>query len=99
MLIKAVQKARKTSKMYPGIFHTDHGVEYANFKFKKFLEKNKIIQSMSPKGNSLANRPSEYFFSILKRGFNYPFPSSTGNVESLIKTLNDYKYWYHNNRV
>ncbi|TCG10303.1 IS3 family transposase, partial [Mycoplasma marinum] len=98
-IINAVKKARRNSRKYPEIFHTDHGVEYANYKFKKFLERNNIIQSMSPKGNSLANRPAEYFFSILKREFIYPFPTSTKNAESLIKTLKDYKYWYHNIRV
>ena len=54
---------------------------------------------MSPKGNSLANRPAEYFFSILKREFIYPFKNEITETHDLIKVLKDYKSWYHNYRV
>ena len=98
-IIAALIKARKNSNKYPEIFHTDHGIEYANHKLKNFLNSNNIIQSMSPKGNSLANRPSEYFFSILKREFIYPFKKTITSTEILINTINDYLNWYHNYRV
>ena len=60
--IDLFKKAMKKWKIKPKYVHTDHGVEYANFAFKTFLEKNGIIQSMSAKGKSLENRGSEYFF-------------------------------------
>ena len=52
----------RNEKLNQKYVHTDHGVEYANFAFKTFLEKNGIIQSMSAKGKSLENRGSKYFF-------------------------------------
>ena len=60
--IDLFKKAMKKWKIKPKYVYTDHGVEYANFAFKTFLEENGIIQSMSAKGKSLENRGSEYFF-------------------------------------
>ena len=54
---------------------------------------------MSPKGNSLANRPAEYFFSILKREYIYPYKESINSKKNLIKVINDYKNWYHYGRI
>jgi transposase InsO family protein len=59
--IKLLKVALNKSIRTPDYFHTDHGVEYANQYVTNFLTENNIEQSMSPKGNSLANRPSEFF--------------------------------------
>ncbi|WP_322961940.1 DDE-type integrase/transposase/recombinase [Mycoplasmopsis cynos] len=67
--IKLLDKCLTDYKIKPKYFHTDHGVEYANYNFLNFLNKNGIQQSMSPKGNSLRNRPSEFLFSIFQREF------------------------------
>lgn len=48
------------------MIHSDHGVQYTSKDFKNLLIENNIIQSMSRVGNSLDNRPIEYWFSIIK---------------------------------
>lgn len=48
------------------IFHSDQGIQYASNQFKKLLNKNGIIQSMSRKGNCYDNAVAESFFHTLK---------------------------------
>ncbi len=48
------------------IFHSDRGSQYASINFRKSLENNKIIQSMSGKGNCYDNAVAESFFHTLK---------------------------------
>lgn len=48
------------------IFHSDRGVQYACGAFVKLLEKNKITQSMSRKGNCWDNAVAESFFKTIK---------------------------------
>jgi len=48
------------------IFHSDRGSQYASHEFRKVLKQNKMIQSMSRKGNCWDNACAESFFSTLK---------------------------------
>ena len=48
------------------IFHSDRGSQYASHDFRKLLEKNKFIQSMSRKGDCWDNACAESFFKTLK---------------------------------
>lgn len=48
------------------IFHSDRGVQYACKKFRQKIEKFKIRQSMSGKGNCYDNAITESFFHTLK---------------------------------
>ena len=48
------------------IFHSDRGVQYACNKFRALLNKNKVIQSMSRKGDCWDNAVAENFFKIIK---------------------------------
>ena len=48
------------------IFHSDRGSQYASTLFRKLLDENSIVQSMSRKGNPYDNAVSENFFSCLK---------------------------------
>ncbi|EQA35409.1 putative IS1236 transposase [Leptospira inadai serovar Lyme str. 10] len=48
------------------IFHSDRGVQYASEDFRKELNTNEFIQSMSRKGNCYDNAPMESFFKTLK---------------------------------
>ena len=48
------------------IFHSDRGSQYASNLFRKLLDENSIVQSMSRKGNPYDNAVSENFFSCLK---------------------------------
>jgi transposase InsO family protein len=48
------------------IFHSDRGIQYACGSFRKQLSRNKMIQSMSRKGNCYDNAVTESFFHTLK---------------------------------
>lgn len=65
--VKALKMAILSRGVKPGlIFHSDRGVQYACDAFKDLLKKNKIIQSMSRKGNCWDNSVAESFFKTLK---------------------------------
>ena len=48
------------------IFHSDQGKQYASDEIRNLLKQNKIIQSMSKKGNCYDNAVAESFFHTLK---------------------------------
>ncbi|MFA7288399.1 MAG: IS3 family transposase [Melioribacteraceae bacterium] len=48
------------------IFHSDRGSQYASAGVRNILNQNKIIQSMSRKGNCYDNAAAESFFHTLK---------------------------------
>jgi transposase InsO family protein len=48
------------------IFHSDQGKQYASDEIRNLLKQNKIIQSMSRKGNCYDNAVAESFFHTLK---------------------------------
>ncbi|WP_230489768.1 IS3 family transposase [Leptospira noguchii] len=66
-LLKAFEKAL-SRRGYPKevIFHSDRGVQYASEDFRKVLNTNEFVQSMSRKGNCYDNAPMESFFKTLK---------------------------------
>lgn len=56
-------------KRKPGdglIFHSDRGVQYTSYEFRMALRINKMLQSMSGKGNCYDNAFAESFFHTLK---------------------------------
>lgn len=53
------------------IFHSDRGIQYACSEFRNDLDSEKIIQSMSRKGNCWDNAVAESFFKILKSETQY----------------------------
>jgi len=53
------------------IFHSDRGSQYAANAYRKLLEDNGIVQSMSRKGNCYDNACAESFFSSLKKDVIY----------------------------
>jgi len=59
-------KSRKISKENKLIFHSDRGLQYASNTTRNILKQNKIIQSMSGKGNCYDNAHMESFFHTLK---------------------------------
>ncbi|MBF3378118.1 IS3 family transposase [Leptospira borgpetersenii] len=66
-LLNAFEKALIRRRHPKGIiFHSDRGVQYASKDFRKLLNTNEFIQSMSRKGNCYDNAPMESFFKTLK---------------------------------
>ena len=67
LLIKAFENAVNTRKPEKDcIFHSDRGVQYTSNEFRSLLEKNKMRQSMSRKGDCWDNAVAESFFKTLK---------------------------------
>mgnify|MGYP000163560754 CR=1 FL=1 len=63
--LQAIRKYPPTQEL---LFHSDRGVQYAAYDFKKVLAANPLItRSMSRKGNCWDNAVAESFFSTLKR--------------------------------
>lgn len=70
--IKALKQAMTGRKIFEGIIlHSDRGSQYACNAFRKLIVKNKILQSMSGKGNCYDNAVMESFFKTLKSDLVY----------------------------
>lgn len=65
--VAALEDALHREHPSPGlIFHSDRGGQYASKRFRRLLEKHKMEQSMSGKGNCYDNAVAESFFRTLK---------------------------------
>lgn len=81
------------------IFHTDQGWQYQMKSFVEMLKNKNIKQSMSRKGNCLDNSPMESFFGRMKNEMFYGNEFSFKSLEQLKKAIDDYIYYYNNNRI
>ncbi|WNM14709.1 DDE-type integrase/transposase/recombinase [Mesomycoplasma ovipneumoniae] len=93
--INLVKQTIKKYNIKPKFFHSDHGVEYANYKFANFLKQNGIQQSMSPKGNALANRPIEYFYAVFQRELINIEGQNFENVAIAYQKISEFIDWYN----
>jgi transposase InsO family protein len=67
-VVEAVRNAVHNRQPLEGlILHSDRGVQYASKKYQDLLRENKMLCSMSRKGNCWDNAPAESFFSTLKQ--------------------------------
>lgn len=67
LLVKAFENAVNKCMPVGGcIFHSDRGVQYASDEFRSILEKYKMNQSMSRKGDCWDNACAETYFKTLK---------------------------------
>jgi transposase InsO family protein len=67
------------------VFHSDRGSQYASRDYRAMLKENRILSSMSRKGNCYDNAPMESFFHTLK----------TEATDRLIKpTIAELKAWF-----
>ena len=53
------------------IHHSDRGSQYASDDYRKLLQENKMVASMSRRGNCYDNAPTESWFATLKRELVY----------------------------
>lgn len=81
------------------IFHSDQGWQYQMQPYHAMLKEKGIIQSMSRKGNCLDNSPMENFFGKMKNEMFYGFEYSFESLEQLKKEMEDYIYYYNNERI
>ena len=79
------------------LMHSDQGWHYQHAAYRQSLESHNIIQSMSRKGNCLDNAMMENFFGIMKSELLYP--NKYTSVQLFIKDLEEYMYYYNNERI
>ena len=89
-------KKVKTSELNNLIIHSDQGCYHKSNIYKSTLKKYGVKQSMSRKGNCYDNACIENFFGYLKTELIYQ--NSYSCKEELIKSIDDYIYWYDNHR-
>ncbi|MHC5202764.1 IS3 family transposase [Myroides sp. LJL119] len=79
------------------IFHSDQGVQYANYKFANYLESFNVVRSMSRKANCWDNAVAESFFKSLKVEMVYEnLQLSTKQMKS--KVFEYIEMWYNKKR-
>jgi transposase InsO family protein len=67
MVVTALKRAVRRRRPPPGVvFHSDRGVQYACFDFRKELVAHGFTQSMSRKGDCWDNAVAESFFAMMK---------------------------------
>lgn len=94
MLDRVLKKVPKNAKP---ILHSDQGWQYRMKEYQGILRKNRIIQSMSRKGNCLDNAVIENFFGTLKSEMFYI--KKYLSVEELQDDIDEYIDYYNNNRI
>ena len=79
------------------IIHSDQGWQYQHKEYQRLLAEHNITQSMSRKGNCMDNSAMENFFGRLKVEMYYG--EKFESVDDFIQALNDYIYYYNNDRL
>lgn len=79
------------------MLHSDQGWQYRMPAFRKRLQENKLVQSMSRKANCLDNAAMESFFGTLKCELFYI--NKFENIEDLKGALHDYIRYYNVDRI
>jgi transposase InsO family protein len=79
------------------LLHSDQGWQYQQHDYQKSLQDNKIIQSMSRRGNCLDNSCMENFFGQLKSEMFYG--ETYESIDAFIKELEAYIYYHNNQRT
>lgn len=80
------------------IIHSDQGVHYTNKDYVALLEKLKVNQSMSRKGNCWDNAPAESFFSHYKCESIYLMKNQIKDFNDVKQITEEYMNYYINER-
>lgn len=80
------------------IIHSDQGWHYQLNYYRRYLNDNEFIQSMSRKGNCHDNAPIESFFHIYKTECFCGLPMCK-NIEEFKQITNNYVEWFNNTRI
>ncbi|MFV8291012.1 IS3 family transposase [Aerococcus viridans] len=79
------------------LIHSDRGYQYTSHWFKEYVERNKVIQSMSRPGYCIDNGPMESFWGILKDECYRRKHFET--FEDLEDAINTYIEFYNSKRI
>lgn len=97
LVFDTLDKATESEPNAQPIFHSDRGYQYTSRTFYTKLMEKGMIQSMSRVGKCIDNGPMEGFWGILKREKYYG--KKFTNRESLVAMIDDYIYYYNNERL
>lgn len=96
--LAAFKMAKKNRSFKKGlIFHSDQGVQYANYKFANYLESFGVIRSMSRKANCWDNSVAESFFKSFKTELIYGNLMLT-SAQMETKIFQYIETWYNRKR-
>jgi putative transposase len=98
LVVKALSKALQ-ARGYPQrvIAHTDRGSQYCSKQYRNLIKANKLIGSMSRKGNCWDNAVAENFFGLIKKEFlnHYTFETHASARLGIFNYING---WYNPHR-
>lgn len=99
LVINAINMAIINERPPEGvIFHSDRGSQYASYDFQDMLRENRILQSMSAKGDCYDNACAESFFATIKKELVHRRRFSTRS-EATLAILNYIVSWYNPHRI
>lgn len=93
-MINALSRLSPTQKQELMV-HSDQGFNFTHISFRKLLEENGVLQSMSRKGNCLDNAPIESFFGLIKDHLNL---QDCETIEEVEKEVTRAVRYYNNDR-
>lgn len=96
-VVQMLTKAFKKHKTANILIHSDQGWQYQMKAYQNILKKNKMVQSMSRKGNCLDNAIIENFFGTLKSELFYL--KKFTSINQLEKEIKQYIRYYNNERI
>jgi transposase InsO family protein len=78
---------------------SNQGSQYQSSHYLEMLKLCQLIQSMSRKGNTLDNAPTENFFGRLKEEIYYPKEYQFHSLEEVEQTIHQYVRYYNEERI
>ncbi len=97
LCIDAVKAAFKTRRPQNGIIvHSDAGSQYTSEAYKRFLGKERAIQSMSDVGSCYDNARMESWFATLKKEKMYRMNTAAMTIEEVKQEVWRYTFAYYN---
>jgi len=99
LTLRSLKMAITTRRPPPGlIHHSDRGSQYAALDYRRTLEQNRIIASMSRKGDCWDNAVAESFFATLKREL-IERTSFTTRAQARAQSFDYIEVFYHRERT
>ncbi len=96
-VIDMIKKCSKELLKDKIVLHSDQGWQYQMRVYQNLLKENKIIQSMSRRGNCLDNAIVENFFGTIKSELFYL--KKYKSIEELRKDIKQYIKYYNHDRI
>jgi len=97
--LDVVKELVQKYKLQDALLHSDQGIHYTNYEYINLLKDNKIIQSMSRRGNCWDNARMESFFGHFKCECIRIRKKELISVEKVKELVDEYIEFYNNERM